>query len=155
MHWIEFPVEEDAEHFLLFLGLVTAVFGVITWLRNEKKRRDMLQEAAFQAKTTQAEHTNLLKRIDKELHPNNGSTVVDKLVRIEKALIDHVKEADRAFEEAREAREEIRVAQEHADEQLHRRIDGVFELMAGKSHLDRQRIADRHQASRGSDYEAE
>jgi hypothetical protein len=120
--------DEAGQHLLLLLSIVVAALTVRRYLRDQAShRKDLL--------IAQHEQTLLLKRIDKELHPNGGASLADRVERIESSVDAHHADADKFFRDNEEAHGAI-----------HRRIDGVYELLGGST--GPRIIAERHRSER-------
>lgn len=123
-------LEQGGQHLLLLLSIIVAFIGIRKWMRAEMERRDaLLVESANQ--------TALLKRIDRELHPENGDrggpTALDVL--------------NAGIERNTRAIAEMHADNTNAHEEIHRRIDGFFEAI-GIQNGQWRNMVDRHKAER-------
>lgn len=91
-------VETGAQHLLLGLGILTGLLGLVKYLTEQRRRH-------VEALYARRRQTEILLEINKELHPNDGSTVTDAIKRIEEVLAVNTA----AVAENRQAVEELRI----------------------------------------------
>lgn len=120
------PWETGMEHTAWLFGVIVALYtlwkGFSVW---RQKRLDRQIQRSKNADRLEAIYT--------ELHPNGGSSIADKINRIESSVSDNKAKIDKAAAE--------NVA-EHSE--LHRRIDGIFTLLVGNDAAEPRRIAGKH-----------
>lgn len=122
---------------LFIIAVATFVGGLIKGVRGWRKARD-------EAIAARARQEDALERVLSQFKNNGGSSLVDKVDRgnaqigdVSAILAAHVAAADDWFEKN---------TADHTD--IHRRIDGLFELIAGRGQTEPRRMSDRHAARR-------
>lgn len=122
---------ESVEHFGILLALVATTFGLFRGIRAWRAER-------AQALQARVRHEQQLEEVLAEFRPRNGRTLAEVVAAIDLSVADHHAKADRWF------------AQNEEDHKvLHRRIDGLFEMLGGTNGKRRQ--ADRHHEVREED----
>jgi type IV secretory pathway TraG/TraD family ATPase VirD4 len=128
---------ENFERVLLVFGAVGTMVALIKLLLDARS-------AALKAAIQASSQTELLLRINKELHPNGGASLADRVSRIEQSLTDHRQQATDYFEAN---------AADH--ETLHRRIDGLYEQATRNALAAARRTSDRHHSAREDDQDVQ
>jgi uncharacterized membrane protein len=125
--------EVGFSHTSIFLGIVLTTLGILIAyfkLRNQHRETLAAREAAV---VERAEQKKLLETISTQFTNNGGGTLLDKVEEGNRVLDEHVKVAEQSFKKNEE---------QHAD--IHRRIDGMFELFVGGSANTPRKTAQRH-----------
>jgi hypothetical protein len=128
------PWRSGMEHTAWLIGVITFVVGTVKGIRGWRKARD----EAIAARTR---HEDMLARIMHEFENNNGGSLLDKVEEgnrqtkaVNDTLATHVETADTWFQ-----------SNDDAHAVIHRRIDGLFELIAGSGATTPRKTAARHQ----------
>jgi hypothetical protein len=125
---------ENIEHLAIILGVIATAFGLLKGLRGWRGARD----EAIAARARQEDGiARVLAHMD-----NGGAMLVDKVDKGNKMLADHMCAADQWFK-----------ANDSDHKDIHRRIDGVFELLAGSGATQPRKAAERHRAVRNNEDE--
>lgn len=121
------PWQTGMEHTAWLIGVVTFVVASVKGIRGWRKARD----EAIAARTRQED---ALAKVLAQFENNGGSSLLDKVEEGNRVLTSHVEFADGWFK-----------ANDEAHAVIHRRIDGVFELLAGGTATTPRKTAARHQ----------
>lgn len=131
---------EGLQYASLILGIVLAIFGIWKLVKTWQKARD-------EAIVARSDQQKMLEQITKEFHPNGGSSMVDRQKRIEAAVNTQAESQERVEQTLDTHTKEAAswfAANDQAHEQIHRRIDGIFELMAGSHANDPRKLKAKH-----------
>lgn len=116
------------EHLALLLAIIGSGLGI----RKGVKAWRAESIAAIEAR---AEQQHTIDQIAAEFKPRNGKTLAEVVANIDTSVKDHHAKADKWLTENNEAHKEI-----------HRRIDGLFQLEAGRGSNQPRKIAEWHKA---------
>jgi hypothetical protein len=117
---------ENVEHIAILLGVMATVLGLVKGLTGWRRARD-------EAIVARAKQQEKLDTIAAEFTPRNGRTLATVVADTEKSVHAHHEKADKWFTDNDEAHKDI-----------HRRIDGLFEVLMARGQTDPRRLADRH-----------
>ena len=112
------------EQLAIFLGIVGSALGIRKGVRAWRAE----SIAAIEAR---AEQQRTIDTIAAEFKPRNGRTLAKMVADIDRSVTDHHTRADKWFADNDTA---------HAD--IHRRIDGLFEILAGRGSTQPRKIAE-------------
>lgn len=121
---------ESVEHVGILMALLATSFGLFKGVSGWRRERD----AAHNARVRQQQQ---LEEVLAEFKPNHGGSLVDKIAAMHEEAIEHIKTAESVWADNRAEHEEFR-----------RRIDGIFELIAGRGVSQLRREAENHKHQR-------
>jgi hypothetical protein len=119
---------EDIEHFAILLGIIATLFGLFKGLNGWRRARD-------EAIVARVRQQDSIDAIAAEFKPRNGQTMAQVVAETNKDLKEHCTAAEVWFSNNDDA---------HRD--IHRRIDGLFELFGTPTTA--RKTAERHTTAR-------
>jgi hypothetical protein len=114
------------EHLALLLTIIGSALGI-------RKGIKVWRAESIAAIEARAEQQRTIDQIAAEFKPRNGKTLAEVVAKIDASVTDHHVKADKWFQENADAHKEI-----------HRRIDGLFQLEAGRGSTQPRKIAEWH-----------